>query len=371
MIAAIYDAAIEPERWPTVLQMLSEALAMKTGVISLIDLTTGEALLAASHGFDDDWLDRLPHYEADLVALWGGEDRIAGLSLDEPALLSRVNPAALRADSTDRFHREFHEPQGFIDAVAVGLKRDERAIGSIGFNRHRDAGPIGAKELDLIALLVPHLQRASEVSRLLEASSVREARLEEVLDQLSLAVLLVSSDLRVLYANRQAGGMLDRGDVLSLRGDVLAPATPGLRAALRAAIEQVERDQTRLGRKGMGIPAQDRDGMHHVVHVLPLARRDHGAGREHAPCAAIFVASSDVSERPAGDVLAALFGLTPSEARVLDRITAGRTVADIATELRVSVNTIRTHLLHIFEKTGVKRQADLVALSATLHIPLC
>ncbi|MFN4096963.1 MAG: hypothetical protein ACK4GG_09365, partial [Sphingomonas sp.] len=144
MIAAIYDAAIEPERWPAVLQLLSDALAMKTGVISLIDLTTGEALLAASHGFDDDWLDRLPHYEADLVAIWGGEERIAGLSLDEPALLSRVNPSALREDSTDRFHREFHQPQGFIDAVAVGLKRDERAIGSIGFNRHRDAGPIGA-----------------------------------------------------------------------------------------------------------------------------------------------------------------------------------------------------------------------------------
>jgi len=369
MIAAIYDAAIEPERWPAVLQMLSEALAMKTGVISLIDLTTGEALLAASHGFDDDWLDRLPHYEADLVAIWGGEERIAALSLDEPALLSHINPSALCEDSTDRFHREFHQPQGFIDAVAIGLKRDERAIGSIGFNRHRDAGPIGAEELELIALLVPHLQRASEISRLLEARSVREARLEEVLDQLSLAVLLVSNDLRVLYANRQAGGMLERGDVLSLRGDVLAPTAPGLRAAMRAAIEQIARDQTRLGRKGMGIPAQDRDGMYHVVHVLPLAQRDR-TGRENTPCAAIFIASSDASTRPADDVLAALFGLTPSEARVLDRITTGRTVADIATELGVSVNTIRTHLLHIFEKTGVKRQADLVALSATLHIPI-
>ena len=369
-IAAIYDAALEPELWPAVLKMMTEALAMKTGVISLLDLTTGEALLAASHGFDDDWLDRLPHYEADLVALWGGAERIGDLSLEQPAVLSRINPLALCENSTDRFHCEFHKPQGFIDAVAIGLKRDEQAIGSIGFNRHKDAGPIGEDELELLALLVPHLQRASEISRLLEARSVREARLEEVLDQLSIAVFLVSTDLHVVYANRQAGQMLQRGDILSLRGDMLAPVAPGLRAAMHAAINQITRDQTRLGRKGMGIPAQDREGLHHVVHLLPLTPHNPAIRSRDTACVAIFVASANVTAPPEGDVLTALFGLTLSEARVLNRIAAGRTVAEIAAELHVSITTIRTHLLHNFDKTGVNRQADLVALSASLRIPL-
>jgi len=37
-------------------------------------------------------------------------------------------------------------------------------------------------------------------------------------------------------------------------------------------------------------------------------------------------------------------------------------VAAIAAALHLSPATVRTHLRHVFEKTGVRRQADLVKL---------
>jgi DNA-binding CsgD family transcriptional regulator len=61
-------------------------------------------------------------------------------------------------------------------------------------------------------------------------------------------------------------------------------------------------------------------------------------------------------------ILKALFDLTSAEARVAGLIAAGHTLTEIAEKLSVSVHTIRKQLKFIFEKTGVRRQADLVRL---------
>jgi DNA-binding CsgD family transcriptional regulator len=42
----------------------------------------------------------------------------------------------------------------------------------------------------------------------------------------------------------------------------------------------------------------------------------------------------------------------------------GRSLRGASEDLDVSYSTVRNHLQHIFEKTGVSRQAELVALLA-------
>ncbi|MDM0116387.1 helix-turn-helix transcriptional regulator [Variovorax sp. J22R133] len=62
--------------------------------------------------------------------------------------------------------------------------------------------------------------------------------------------------------------------------------------------------------------------------------------------------------------LARHFALTPSEQYVLRRIAAGRTVEEISLEKDVIPATIRTHLNSLFDKTGRRRQSELVRLVA-------
>ncbi|WP_134682230.1 helix-turn-helix transcriptional regulator [Paracoccus ravus] len=59
---------------------------------------------------------------------------------------------------------------------------------------------------------------------------------------------------------------------------------------------------------------------------------------------------------------AALYGLAPAETAVLDMIARGNGVVGSARILGSSVATVKAHLQRIFNKTGVRRQADLVAL---------
>jgi DNA-binding NarL/FixJ family response regulator len=66
---------------------------------------------------------------------------------------------------------------------------------------------------------------------------------------------------------------------------------------------------------------------------------------------------TDVPE-PLGPAL-----LTPREADVLEHLQAGRSNAEIALALSVSVETIRTHRRNIYRKLGVRTRRELASLT--------
>jgi DNA-binding CsgD family transcriptional regulator len=70
------------------------------------------------------------------------------------------------------------------------------------------------------------------------------------------------------------------------------------------------------------------------------------------------------------ETVAKTFKLTPTEMRVLMMIVEVGGVPEIASVLGVSETTVKTHLQHIFAKTGAARQADLVKLVASYMSPL-
>jgi DNA-binding NarL/FixJ family response regulator len=55
--------------------------------------------------------------------------------------------------------------------------------------------------------------------------------------------------------------------------------------------------------------------------------------------------------------------LTPREADVLELLQEGRTNAEIALELSIGVETVRTHARNIYRKLGISSRRDLASLS--------
>jgi DNA-binding CsgD family transcriptional regulator len=62
----------------------------------------------------------------------------------------------------------------------------------------------------------------------------------------------------------------------------------------------------------------------------------------------------------ASEVLVEIYRLTRAQADVARQLYAGRSVEATAVQLKLSLNTVRTHLKHIFSKCEVQSQAELM-----------
>jgi DNA-binding CsgD family transcriptional regulator len=126
-----------------------------------------------------------------------------------------------------------------------------------------------------------------------------------------------------------------------------------------------------LGVRGVAVPLNSNNGERWVAHVLPLttgARRK--AGAAYAAVAAVFVRKAVLDLPSPLETLSKLYSLTPAEMRVLMMIVQVGGVPEVAPVLGISETTVKTHLQHIFAKTGTSRQADLVKLVAGYMSPL-
>lgn len=83
----------------------------------------------------------------------------------------------------------------------------------------------------------------------------------------------------------------------------------------------------------------------------------------------MFINDPDQRSVPMPSVLQMLFGLTPSEARVALHIAEGQDLRGVCDEFSITYATARAHLRSIFQKTGVRRQAELSSLVLPLGSP--
>ena len=72
--------------------------------------------------------------------------------------------------------------------------------------------------------------------------------------------------------------------------------------------------------------------------------------------------SSSATRASNDEMLRALYGLTAAEAVLTRLLVQGLPLAEAAAQLGVRVQTVRTRLKTIFEKTDTHRQAELVRL---------
>jgi DNA-binding CsgD family transcriptional regulator len=200
-------------------------------------------------------------------------------------------------------------------------------------------------------------------------------------------VFLVAGDARILYANERAEALLAAGAHVISKAGSLTAANPAMAApmadTIRRCVAPDVASDAGLGSRGIGIPVSTKPAdvadnagtpvRPHVTsamaYVLPLTN---GTVRSalHPAAAAVFISTAASAEPAVEAVVATLYGLTPTEARVLLIIGSGKTVHQVAAQLGIAENTVKTHLSRIFNKTGASRQTELVALVHGLQSPI-
>ncbi len=96
--------------------------------------------------------------------------------------------------------------------------------------------------------------------------------------------------------------------------------------------------------------------------LLAAIREVHGGGSPMTSSIARKVVASFQKQKPATDAAEEIKGqLSPREQAVLDGLAKGWTYKQLASELDISVDTIRTYIRRIYEKLHVQSRTEAVA----------
>jgi DNA-binding CsgD family transcriptional regulator len=223
-------------------------------------------------------------------------------------------------------------------------------------------GGFDTTEVELFAILIPHLQRGLQMLRMhLAALGGPTTSPVEILNRFPQAVLLADALARVIFANKAAGKVLRAGGGLSLGHDGLRAETLGETRLLRQAIANCTDPRSELDGTGGRLRLSRAHRTPLTVLVVP-----HRTGIQWIDTlratAILFITDPEQTVLVRSEWLRQDFGLTPAEAGFTREILKADGVQAAADRLGISLATARAHLAHVFDKTGTRRQAELVRL---------
>ena len=355
VVQSFFEAAAVPALWPAALHELALACGAE-GVAAHSSDGTRTFGTVGSQGaavLYDDFLKRWRAPELN-------SHRVRGMALIgrgwRGAFTERhcFSPADL---ARDVFHQEFITPAGFPYFAGMVLAQGSGTMLSATMFRRPQQGPYLDDEIKLINMLMTHLRAAGDFALQVGLKSTKD--IADALATTDQAAALLGRDGSVSHLNARFEQLL--GDGVRIRnGRLMSPHAEADRS-LAAAIERA-RNNDLLDQPLMSVVLPRRNGARALVaQIFPVV----GAAHDLLQAVSAIVTLVDLEvtrSGPAASLLCQAFGLSPAQARLAGKIAAGKTLSEISRIDGTSSETLRTQLKAIFDKTGTRRQSELVLL---------
>ena len=358
IIAQAYECLFEPAGWDDVLTSLAQLVGGESALIYVRPRSAGTGVLRTSFGFDPGYdLERYSsYYEArsPLIA------RYRRCAVGHVAALGGYAFSAEYRET--EYFQDWVRPQRFADMLGAHLVRTPNTYAWLSIRRAHERGMYAPSTVRAASRLAPHLGRAIQLGAELERQRALADSALQSLEMMGVGVLIVDANAKLLIANSAADDLLTVGDGLRSWAGRLCCDRPQESNALQNAIGAVARTpgrgpavatDLRISRTLADSPL--------TVHVLPTAAVPAKTGLAPGAAAAAVFAIDPAARIANVDGFAAAHGLTGAERGVLREIVRCGGLVATAKKLNVALPTARTHLQHIFQKTGTANQAELVA----------
>jgi DNA-binding CsgD family transcriptional regulator len=353
--ALAYEAAVEPSLWTQVVADASRAFKAPYTMLNVSDRRGAKVMHAAPPDVNDTAEVTMARYPT-----VGTNPGLAFVALTPPTAVRLGNRIVSDSDLERLdFYQGILRPLGLWHAAIMNVHRDDAVLAGMAFMRARKERPFGDGDLAALRALAPHFNRALRVTLRLRELEARASALAEMTDRALVALVLTDAFGRIAEANGVARAILAENDGLILRDGVL-----------RAARGEDCIRLSRLIQEAAGSRIMPMSGVMHVsrpsgrrqlpLAVSPTRNGASALGRSHA--VSIAFADPERAPEPCADLIARLYGFTAREAGVAALLLRGLSPSEAAGKLAMTENTVRTHIRHLFDKTGVERLADLVRL---------
>lgn len=360
LIGSIYDAGVEPERWPTVLRDTAQLVRADTGLLGIGSHRRPSAGLALPLTINID-----PHHQRLWVETYLGGDSwwLAFSKRFEEGVLTGaqcVEPGTLHRTE---IYNELLRRADVEDGLFAGIARRPESDAIAAFHRGRRRAPFGRREVDLLSSVLPHFQRAVRINDLLGAVERARDASRTAGDAISIGCVELDANGRFLRANAAGERILAVGDWLTVRDRRLRAPERAHDAELAAAIGRAISGSPRAAEVVALRSLSDEIAM--VLHVSPIPREgersflmDDGSGAE----VVVLITSPQATAQWSTREVARILGLTAAEAELVLALARGDDLKEHALARGIALGTVRWRMKRILEKTGSRRQSDVVRL---------
>jgi DNA-binding CsgD family transcriptional regulator/PAS domain-containing protein len=362
LVTKVYGAATDLELWPVYLEKLRAVLGCEFVAVGSIHKPTLAITPLYQTPWDEAAMNELLTRQLARVPM---RERIMQGALDTPA--SSLTMMAEREFMSSDFYRDWAGPNGLRDGAACTIAETAEHRILIGFATARSREPITVGELALLQRLSPHMRRAVAIEETLKRKDAETKLAMSALSQIDTPILVCDAAQALVFANQAGEAALgDNGPLTVSRGRV-QPRSVARQAGFSEALRRAAIGGQALGQRGIGIPLAAPQSSTHA-YILPLGAQEWWISQQ--PLVAVFLSTRKNRARTEEAMLSTLFDLTSAEAKVIVQIARAQGIPSAAEALGVSINTIKTHLTHIYQKTGCTSQGELVELIWELSLPV-
>lgn len=353
LIDSIYEAVTRPQAWTEALAGVSKTLGVENISICAFNFET-EANDNINLPIDPEYARTYATHWATRNLLW---DASAHLPVGQPFSTEVIFPRKMFR-KTEIFN-EWFQPQGFeIDLSAKLLVEGPLSVVASVY-RPASRPDFSPTDIAWFSHLVPHLQRAMQLRVRLASAELDKADFRAVLATLDQPALLVDRQSRILYANSRAERLI-AGQVLTVAGNGSLSAW---NASETSALHRLVFETLAGDGSGAGGKMVLRRPVGRAVTLLVSAlHRSHSVFARSASLILIDDPEQLAANPPDIGLLRAHYQLTNTEAKLVVALLDGAKLRVAADALGITFATARVHLAHVFQKTQVNTQAELMRL---------
>jgi DNA-binding CsgD family transcriptional regulator len=355
IIGRIYDAALDAERWPELLVRIADFCGGANAALVNADPDIHFSSVIT------------PRADPNCVSAynrhWWKYDPISVLAAKAPPG-KFVSVADIDREDyfSSAFYNEFRRFTGYGNyGVTVTLFRDRNAFGNFVLQTSPRNDEINAQTLRNTEIVVPHLARAASIARRLHRLELERSLTECGPGPDQAGLILVDAKGQQIFADDKAENLLAAEDRIKVMNGVIGLQDFKSDIRLKSAIQACAHVTANTPCGGSVRVDHEHDKPPLTIEVLPYrVNRSNPYGTP--PVAMLLIRDPGLGRTAGAQKLRDRFGLTRAEATLAMEMLKGDGRAAAAKRCGITINTARTHLMRIFEKTGVRRQAELIRL---------
>lgn len=355
-----YGAALDAALWPTVIERFADLIGGSSGQLTRFSVVDNSgSVITARMG--PEVMERYFAYYASVNPLHKVPDPKAYLHNWVPRVLTDEDWMPKDDLLRSEFYNDFLRARDVHSVMFARLAAIGDDICVMNISRPKRRGPYDGRDIEVAERLHPHLIRAFDLARRLQSDRALDASVASVFDHSPHGLFVLDHTGAVQRTNTAAQALVTAQRGLRLSRGRLGALQPAAAPTLEALIRQASLSDPSQRRGGSMRLMTGEEGLPLSLIVAPIGANPAPVLGEHP---AVIVCVTDLSAGVAlpEDRLKTLFGLTRSEARIALALFEGLGAREVAEAQGVSFHTVRAHVAHIFEKTGVSRQSELVGL---------